>query len=329
MRGLALLLALLPALSAPALARDPGVLQLAPGHGRPDAFVLTGRLIEDEGVGRADPGASRKRNFLRAMRALKSEEIAGATVEVRIGGHRFSTITDREGRFLLRAEGIEPPLAVGDQPATVSVLNDRGHPTPPTTVPVQILADVPAVAILSDVDDTLMISQVVDKRRLLKNALLKNAAQVPAVPGAGPAFRAAREAGAAAFFYLSGSPQNFLPRTLQFLERESLPAGPVMLKDFGTDPLFAQDGYKTAHIRAILALHPRLKLVLVGDSGETDPEIYLRLRGQLPDRIAGIVIRRVPERTDPAARFTGLITIDDFAQDPELLARLVKSAGAR
>jgi phosphatidate phosphatase APP1 len=42
----------------------------------------------------------------------------------------------------------------------------------------------------------------------------------------------------------------------------------------------------------MLEEHPRLGLVLVGDSGQLDPEIYAALAREFPDRIRAVYIRR-------------------------------------
>jgi phosphatidate phosphatase APP1 len=38
---------------------------------------------------------------------------------------------------------------------------------------------------------------------------------------------------------------------------------------------------------------PRRKFLLVGDSGERDPEVYAEVARRHPDRVAGVAIRRV------------------------------------
>jgi phosphatidate phosphatase APP1 len=54
---------------------------------------------------------------------------------------------------------------------------------------------------------------------------------------------------------------------------------------------------KPARIQEVLDLHPRLRFVLIGDSGEKDPEIYAAIARANPGRILAIYIREV--RLDP------------------------------
>jgi phosphatidate phosphatase APP1 len=64
-------------------------------------------------------------------------------------------------------------------------------------------------------------------------------------------------------------------------------------------------GYKEPVLRALLSTFPQ-RVVLVGDSGERDPEIYALMRREFPDRVAAIFIRDVGRSSD-ASRFEGMV----------------------
>ena len=46
-----------------------------------------------------------------------------------------------------------------------------------------------------------------------------------------------------------------------------------------------------------MADFPRRRFVLVGDSGERDPEVYAAMARRRSDKVAAVLIRRVPART--------------------------------
>ena len=72
---------------------------------------------------------------------------------------------------------------------------------------------------------------------------------------------------------------------------------------------------------------PHLRFVLVGDSGEKDPEIYALVKKAHPAQVAAIVIRRAPgTEGDAAARFEGMTVVDDYRGQTDLLAKLVEDA---
>ena len=60
---------------------------------------------------------------------------------------------------------------------------------------------------------------------------------------------------------------------------------------------------KPAVIEKILATYPGRKFVLVGDSGEHDPEVYAALLRKFPDRVLKVFIRNVTQETADNERF--------------------------
>ena len=136
-----------------------------------------------------------------------------------------------------------------------------------------------------------------------------------AFPGAPELYRDL--AGAAnPVFYVSSSPWNLHTFLLAFLRHRGFPLGPLLLRDL----LGTRAGREQKHerIREILDLHPDLSFVLLGDSGERDPEIYAAIVGEYPDRILAVYIREV--RLDPGDGRVEEVS-DDWGSDvPFVLA---------
>lgn len=319
-------LLLLFVLSGPAWARDPGLILVYPSQGTGQQFTIRGRFIEDDGVRRAKKNTGRLRNLYNAYRVLESDEIEDAVIQVKIGELVGMGKTDDDGVFDIPFTfPTSKALRPGRYPVGAVAIDDKGHRAAPATGVLYVLP-AEGVAVISDIDDTILHTGVTSKRAMLKNALLKNAAQIKAVDGAAEAYRQARKAGARAVFYLSGSPQNFIRRIQQFLTQHRFPEGPLLLKNFGTDPTFDQKRYKLGHLRRIFEQHPGMRFVLVGDSGERDPELYRAIEMMYPRQVAGILIRRVAGGSNPPERFTGMTVIDDHRQSPDALAKLVRAA---
>ena len=53
---------------------------------------------------------------------------------------------------------------------------------------------------------------------------------------------------------------------------------------------------KVSAIQSLLKGLPDQKFVLIGDSGEKDPEIYRRICRRFPGRVSGLFIRDLPHR---------------------------------
>lgn len=316
----------LTALPSGARADDPGLILVYPSHGTAQHFTIRGRFIEDDGVRRAKKKSSRWRNAWRNAKLLESDEIEDAIIEVAVGGFTGRATTDDDGVFEVTASlPAGKALTPGRHAIGARAIDDKGHRAAPTEGVLFVLPP-KGLAVISDIDDTILHTGVTSKREMLKNALLKNAAQIEQVPGASKTYQAARAAGVDLIFYLSGSPQNFVRRIHDFLTMHKFPEGPLLLKNFGTDPTLDQETYKIAHLTRVFQRHPGLRFVLVGDSGEHDPELYTKIRGMYPTRIAGILIRKVEGGDDRPERFTNMTVIDDHVAAPTALLNMIKAA---
>nr|MCU0874068.1 App1 family protein [Pirellulaceae bacterium] len=160
-------------------------------------------------------------------------------------------------------------------------------------------------SIISDIDDTIKISNVQDRQALVANTFLR---EFRAVPGMAPLYRKWADAGAA-FHYVSGSPWQLHELLADFCRSEGFPAGSFhmklfRLKDSSALSFFgSQEGYKTEVIEKILADFPHRNFTLVGDSGEQDPEVYAAVARKHPGQIQQILIRNVGGRGSEPARF--------------------------
>ncbi|MDX5346497.1 MAG: App1 family protein, partial [Hymenobacteraceae bacterium] len=102
----------------------------------------------------------------------------------------------------------------------------------------------------------------------------------------------------------SGSEWNLFDLLVHFFRYHDIPEGPLLLRDKGTrfdrgEFETSEEEYKREKIRHILDTYPNLNFICIGDSGEHDPEIYLKTVEEYPDRILGIYIRDVsPDKRD-------------------------------
>ncbi|ELR20531.1 uncharacterized protein ACA1_052190 [Acanthamoeba castellanii str. Neff] len=182
-----------------------------------------------------------------------------------------------------------------------------------------LLEDV-GVSVISDIDDTIRISMVCDKRKLVLYSFLK---QLRAVPGMAQLYRGWEAEFGARFHYVSGGPWQYYPSISEFFELSNFPKGTVHLRHlrvkdsslfaFLKSPHFA----KKRLIEPILKQFPKRKFIFVGDSGEKDPEIYAELAAQYPEQVKAIFIRRAPEHkaVTVVSKTTTTKEIDDKGQE--------------
>lgn len=271
--------------------------------GTSERALLLGRVLEDEGVGVADASHSRWRNLYSALKRIEADPLPFARVRARVNGAVFDLTADDEG-FL--GEWISPrlPLAGGWNDVELELLDPpRGQPSSGTTL-VLVPPASARFGVVSDMDDTVLQSEITAFLRAARLMLLENARTRLPFPGVAACYRALHDAGGASnpIFYVSSSPWNLYDVIADFLAAQEIPAGPLLLRDWDVRPsLLRNREYKTARIREIFATYPALPFILVGDSGQEDPEIYSELVRENPGRVLAVYIRNVshaPERAE-------------------------------
>lgn len=280
---------------ASASARDEVVVSVHHAYGTRHRFVLEGRVAERREGREYRPADSWLANLRRTLGLLRTEELKGAPLLLTFGGHSWKLRTDDDGYFALRAE-TPPGVATGWRPVLVEVAGDPAR----TEARLLVVPDGETLGIISDVDDTVLVTEVGDRSRMLAHTFLENPLQRQPFAGAAALYRSivARNAlpAAAPVIYLTGSPRQLLPAIRAFLEHNGFPAGPVIGRKVtdgdGGDPLVDQERYKLERIEAILEDLPDARFVLSGDDGERDPEVYRQVRERHPKRIEAVYIRR-------------------------------------
>jgi phosphatidate phosphatase APP1 len=127
------------------------------------------------------------------------------------------------------------------------------------------------------------------------------------IPGMSQLYREWSKSGAL-FHYVSSSPWQIYDALNEFLHLDGFPAGSMHLKWFRLrDELFKRWSIirrksKSGVIRGIVKRLPQRQFILVGDSGEKDPEMYAKLATRHPRQIARICIRQVDENPLDHAR---------------------------
>ncbi len=161
------------------------------------------------------------------------------------------------------------------------------------------------ISIVSDIDDTIKISEVRDRTKLLRNTFAR---VFRPAPGMAAWYRKMEEKNAS-FHYVSASPWDLSPAILAFIQEEHFPEGSVHLKSFRWKDesffnlLASPIEYKLGEIVPILQRFPLRKFILIGDSGEKDPEVYGEIARRFPAQILHIFIRDVTDETAAADRY--------------------------
>lgn len=310
------------------------------GYGTMSRAFVKARVLEDRGV----PERNLSRGLLGGAVAsairYNTAEVPGARVRVAWGDRTYEGTTDDEGFLDLP---VAPPLGVESGWHEVSlalVAPDEGRPMPRATARVLLIGEDAEYGVISDIDDTVIVTGVTNLATRAWALFMTEAfARLPfeGVSALYAAFeRGARGTAENPLVYVSSSPWNLYEHLEHFLEEHAIPAGPILLRDWGlTRDGFAPGGghgHKLDKIRGVLAAFAPLPFVLIGDSGQEDADHYLTVVREEGARIKVVYIREVPskprrhealERTARAMREAGseLVVVKDSVAAAEDAAR--------
>lgn len=279
-------------------------IQIVPyrGFGTAEKVYLRGRVLEDEGVQAAAEDATLWQNAVNMFLRFESDEIPGARVRVEFQGEQYEVVTDNEGFFELWMEPKER-LPAGQlwHEVKLELLEPAGHEG--VTATGQILVP-PASAhfgVISDIDDTVIQTDVTQVIKMVRNVFLSNARTRLPFKGVAAFYQALQAGGPGnalnPLFYVSSSPWNLYDLLVEFFELNDVPQSALFLRDWGitADEILPTQNraYKVAAIRRILDTYPTLPFILIGDTGQEDPEIYHEIVTLYPQRILAVYIRNV------------------------------------
>ncbi len=292
-------------------------------YGTPHHFYLKGRLLADRGLTPQTEADSPWRNFQAMYRRFNSREIVGAKVVVSLPGRTdYLGVTDRNGYFTLNLDPPTLPEPIDylwyPVPVRLHKLPRRFRGLQGTVEGTARVLIPPATAefgVISDLDDTVIVTRATHLLRMLRTVLFRNAHSHEPLAGVA-AFYQALQCGLSGrpdnpFFYVSSSPWNLYDVLEDFLRLRGIPLGPLLLRDSllrgpalpadQTAPSSLHHGHKLREIKQLLDTYPALPFILLGDSGQHDADIYAEVVRLHPGRIRVIYIRDVgvPARLAP------------------------------
>ena len=271
-----------------------GIPVIAPyrGFGRGGEMIVRGRVLVERRITRAREAEPVWRNILNAYRRFHSVEVPGARVRATYREAVVETIANDEGHFQVRLEStLVDPTFIWHEVGLVLA----GGETP---VPAHVLIPPPDAryGIISDIDDTVVRTGATSLKEMMRTVMLQNAAMRTPFEGVADLYRALH-AERNPLFYVSSGPWNLYDLIHDYLDITGIPHGPIFLQDWGLDQetliTRPHETHKLREIQSLLDYYPTLSFVLIGDSGQHDPEIYLRAIQANPGRVTLAIIRDV------------------------------------
>jgi phosphatidate phosphatase APP1 len=208
-----------------------------------------------------------------------------------------------------------------------------------------VLVPEEGVIVVTDMDDTIKDTHVLDHAEARANTLVRPFRPVAGMP---ELYQAWKHAGGPAvhFHVVSAGPWQMHEPLRTFTQEAGFPdftwdMRPVDTTDpkslieetVKADPKRLYE-FKVQAIRALAARFPKRHFVLVGDSGEKDPETYATIVSEFPDRVDVVYIHNVTGEPQDAPRYQDLypspaaaVKLRVFNDPAELPRRLSVSAG--
>jgi phosphatidate phosphatase APP1 len=276
------------------------VLQPYRGYGSREEVFLIGRVFRQsrtEHGGGEDDLAGHLRDI---GRRIVRRSVANATVCARFGGAEQRAVTDRDGYFRIHLKVRE--LAPGDD-CWHDMDLELEQPEPvAATAQIFIPPHHCRHVVISDIDDTVMFTGVAGKLKMMWRLFVQDAENRVAFPGVAELYRA-MHAGPSGhernpMLYVSRAPWGIYDVLDEFFRMHNIPVGPMLfLREWGVSwksplPRKAED-HKRELIGNMLALYKDLPFVLIGDSGQHDPEVYRQIVDEYPGRVTAVYIRNV------------------------------------
>jgi phosphatidate phosphatase APP1 len=254
------------------------------GYGNPEWVRVLARVVLSKPRG----GEADRFVSIRGWRSFVSIPVSSAEVEVVAGGVRKMIRSDRGGV-------IDAPLAVPMTSGwgTIQLTIGDDH----VEAPVFIADDRMRFGIVSDVDDTVMVTALPRPFLAAWNTFVLDEHARRAVAGMAVLYtRLLHAHPGAPVIYLSTGAWNVVPTLTRFLERNLYPRGALLLTDWGpTHDRWFRSGpaHKAGSLERLAEEFPSMSWLLVGDDGQHDERIYGDFAAAHPHNVTAIAIRRL------------------------------------
>lgn len=295
------------------------VIEAFRSYGTPQKLYLQGRVVEDRGIQTASEGDSKWDNLLNMVKRFTSAGVPYARVRARFQETEHEIGTDKAGYFDTWIEPSKPLTSAGLwQEVGLELIEPRDkHDTPVHTIAyVLVPQEYAQFAVISDIDDTVIHTDAANVLRMVLTVFLGNVHTRLPLKGVAAFYRAlfhgSAQSGVNPLFYISNSPWNLYDLLSDFFHLHDIPIGPVLfLRRWGFTRLDRLPTRKRKHkltlAREMLERFPHLPFILIGDSGERDPEIYTELVSEYPERICAVYIHHGSRSRKRPAQIQALV----------------------
>ncbi len=232
-----------------------------------------------------------RENFTKRTNLLISDNERGKRIVVELAGQRFVSEKSSANGHISMSITL-PSSAVADK-HRIEYQAIMPSDDPRVFKGSSLLIPNRGISVISDIDDTVKVTHVMDRKRLLDSTFLKD---FEAVPGMAEKYREWKEKNVN-FHFVSSSPWYLYEPLDSFLKQVDFPQATLNLKSFRFRDKSLLNLFKKGtetkpkDINTIIERYPEHHFILIGDSGEQDAEVYASIARQHPEAIKMILIR--------------------------------------
>jgi phosphatidate phosphatase APP1 len=286
------------------------------GFGNNDRVIFRGRVVVDNGYEKYRNKSGLVPELIGFWKRFSVKPASDIAVEISFESKTQTVKTDEYGTFKV----VFDPGDIQDDKwlvAQASIYLDNDQ---------VIIANLNSIndvsgnefGIISDIDDTILISNATKKLRLIYLTVFKKPSERHAFDGVAELYSALVQGpnnnASNPIFYVSSSHWNLFDLLTEFMEVNKLPKGPLLLKKVRgiryTITSAGNHDHKKLKILEVLETYPKLQFVLIGDSGQRDAAIYASIAKSHPNQIRAILLRDVTDYEDEIVTSSIQVTPD-------------------
>lgn len=276
------------------------ILKLYRGYANEEELIVMGHVFKPNST---EDYAFEKKKFKNAfsmIRLFRIKTQSNADVYLKHNNTTIHTKTLNDGYFKFCIP-VDPNIGHGWIDYEVSIIHKQ------KTIAMQesyIRPKTGNLGIISDIDDTFLVSHTMNPFRKIYVLLFRNVNSRKIFEDVVAHYQALSNSGRSnkeeqnAFFYVSSSEWNLYRFIVKFTKIHELPKAVLLLKDIKTslmDFIWSGRGnhnHKFEKIKHILEFYPNLKYVLLGDDSQEDPFLYETICKIFPVNVTAVYIRK-------------------------------------
>lgn len=228
-------------------------------------------------------------DLVRGWRNFTAVNVPNMPVTVTAGDKVYHLASDTGGY-------IDAVIGIDTKPGWRSVTFTVGD-SEPVEAPVVMIGPKPVFGLVSDIDDTVVVTSLPRPLIAAWNSFVLNEHARRPVPGMNVMYERLTNAHPGMpVVYLSTGAWNVAETLTRFLSRNLYPAGPLLLTDWGpNDKRFFRSGqeHKRQTLTRLARELPQVRWILVGDDGQHDAQLYTEFAATYPKHVAAVAIRHL------------------------------------